>query len=150
MNRLLIAKNRLYIFYFNKVVKTSYGMQLVTQFAGATKIQKGLLHCAHESTDTINTSKRLLRYITHASILDWQGTTYNFVLNWVEQVCKYDEIVGPAKVLNDATFLCHLQDCVALVPALKNIENMINVMAQGAAHAGAALTPEKNMHSIGS
>ena len=122
-------------------------MQLVTKFAGdntcATKIWQGLLGCVHESTDAINTSKQLLRYITHANILDWRGTTHDFLLNWTEQVRRYHEIVGPAEVLNDATLLRYLQDCVAHVPALKNIENMINVMAQGASTAGTTLTPEQ-------
>ena len=70
---------------FDSVVKTSFGMQLVTKFAGgntcATKIWKGLLCHAHESTDAINTSKQLLRYITHANILEWRGTTHDFILN---------------------------------------------------------------------
>ena len=60
-------------------------MHLVTKCANdttcATNIWKGLIRRARESTDAINTSKKLLRYITHASILDWQGSTYDFVLN---------------------------------------------------------------------
>ena len=75
--------------------------------------------------------------------MEWRGTTHDFVLNWIEQVRQYDEIVGPAEALNEATLLCHLQDCVSQVPSLKNVEDTINIIAQGASSAGAALTPEQ-------
>ena len=42
--------------------------------------------------------------------------------------------------MNEATLLRHLQDYVSQVPSLKNVEDTINIIAQGASSAGTALS----------
>ena len=45
--------------------------------------------------------------------------------------------------MHEATLLCHLQDCVGQVLSLKNVEDTLNIMAQGTSSAGAALSPDQ-------
>ena len=137
------AKKQDYLYaVFHKVLKTSSGMQLITKHEKdadkATKIWSALLQHAKESTDATINAQNLLEYIMTANIANQTGSTYDFVLNWEEQHRCYIAIVGTMEAIDPATLSCILRKVVRSIPALKNVEDTVNILQKGQASNSSA------------
>ena len=106
----------------------------------ASKIWAALLQRAQESTDATINAQSLLEYIMTASIADWKGSTYDFVLNWEEQHCRFVAIVGQTEAIDPATLSRILRKVVRPIPALKNVEDTVNILQKGQVASGSTTT----------
>ena len=125
---------------FNHTLKTSYTSQLVTTYAKDTNkaslIWVAVVEHASQSTNATVSAQDLLEYITHVLVTNWKGTTQNFVLNWLGQVCKCHQIAGEPDKMGDTTLFCLLHETVCPIESLHNVENMVNILKCSAALHG--------------
>ena len=76
------------------------------------------------STEAIMGSGELLSYVTTAQISDssWRGTAKAFVLNWIEQLRKYQDTVPLADRLLDTVQHTMLQNAVQGLVTLQQVQ----------------------------
>ena len=104
----------------DKTVKTDRGRAIVREHEqdfDAQKVYKKLADYHLTSTKAKIESAELLSYITSACIGDgtWKGTTENFILNWQEQVRKYEKQVPPTEAFPDSHKCTMLENAVLFV-----------------------------------
>ena len=102
---------------FNNILKTDTGKNLVRQHEktrNAQAVYKALSDYALRSARASMDASNLLTYITTARLGDgkWKGGTEAFILNWVDQVRKYHEVVKAGSHFSDEQQLTMLQNSV--------------------------------------
>ena len=90
-----------------------------------------MLERAKTSTDATIVSQELLAYITSCNIIEWRGSTHDFVLNWEEQNRRYVSIVVSSQAIPSVTKNHLLQNAVQSIPVLKNIEDTVTILEKG-------------------
>jgi hypothetical protein len=92
-----------------------------------------------QSTEAMIDLGELLPYLTTTKISDgsWRGTTKTFILNWIDKLRLYHELIPVADRLSEKTQRTLLQNAVIGLNALRQVQ--INSDSQLAAH-GTALT----------
>jgi hypothetical protein len=124
---------------FNRTVKTSAGMALVREHfedSDAQSIWRNLVVHAKVSTQATLDSDSLLGYITSARLEHWRGTSHNFVLNWLEQVRRYNSYVKVADKLPDGILYNILRNTVRSESSLANVQNTSELIRATSASFG--------------
>ena len=95
----------------------------------AQTVYKELKRYHKSSTKAKIESSTLLSYITSAKIGDgsWQGTTESFILNWQDQVRKYENQADATEAFSDAQKRTMLQNAVHPVEELRQVKTNMDL-----------------------
>ena len=103
----------------------------------AQSIYRELQEYASKSTQAVIDANTLLQYITTASLSDgsWNGTTEQFVLHWLEQVHRYEELIDFSTALSDSVKLTLLTNAIHGHTKLSSVHNVAIQLASHFSHA---------------
>jgi hypothetical protein len=127
---------------FERILQTDEGKVIVRSHdvdRNAQSIYAEFLHVMTQSTEAMMDSGELLSYLTTVKISDgsWRGTAKAFVLNWIDKLRLYHELIPVTDRLSENTQRTLLQNAVIGLDALRQVQ--INSDLQKATH-GTALT----------
>ena len=127
---------------FERILQTDEGKVIVRSHdvdRNAQVIYAELLHVMTQSTEAMMDSGELLSYLTTVKISDgsWRGTTKAFVLNWIDKLRLYHELIPVTDRLPENTQRTLLQNAVVGLDVLRQVQ--ISSDLQKATH-GTALT----------
>ena len=131
---------------FDLKVTTALGMSVLTEFANdrdGNKVFRKLVQVYDtNSSRAKQVCFEILQWLTTvrlgSTMLDWTGTTENFVLHFLNQVTEHTTLAPSAERLNDSLLLILLQNAVSEVPALAQIKANADIEA---AKPGGSLLP---------
>ena len=111
----------------DKMVKTDRGRAIVREHEldfDAQKVYQKLTDYHNKSTKAKIESADLLSYITSARIGDgtWKGTSENFILNWQDQVRKYEKQVPPTEGFSGTQKRTMLENAVHPIQELRQVK----------------------------
>jgi len=116
---------------FFRTVQTSAGMAIVTSHAidrDAQAIWRELCARAKTSTQASQNTEAILKYLTTAKVEGWSGTTYDFVLHWLERVRIFNTMVTSTEHLSLMMLNSLLRTSVRNIGILANVENTAEIM----------------------
>jgi hypothetical protein len=127
---------------FMKMIQTDTGKSFVRADEikyDAQTIYKQLVNHSSTSTKATMDSTAIRSYITSVRLGDgkWRGSSSGFVLNWVNQIRKYEAIVPTADHFSDGQKRSMLENAVASIADLQAIKTQAD---QHATHTGTHLT----------
>ena len=102
---------------FIRVLKMDKGKAIVRKYKSTFDAQSifcELQEYTSKSTQAVIDANTLLQYITTASLSDgsWNGTTEQFVLQWLEQVRLYEELINVSTTLSNSVKLTLLTNAI--------------------------------------
>jgi hypothetical protein len=139
----LFDEKQKYMYWvLKRILQTDEGKVIVRSHDAdhnAQSIHAEFLQVMTQSTEAIMNSGELLSYLTTTKISDgsWRGTTKTFILNWIDNLRLYHELIPVADRLSENTQRTLLQNAVIGLNALHQVH--INSDLQLATH-GTALT----------
>jgi hypothetical protein len=128
-----------------KTVQTDVGKSFVRAHEStydAQKIYEELVRHASASTKASMDSTTIMSYVTSVRLGDgkWRGSSNGFVLNWVNQIRKYEAIVPASDHFSDGQKRSMLENAVATISELRAIKAQSD---QHKTHTRKALTFEQ-------
>jgi hypothetical protein len=125
-----------------RILQTDEGKVIVRSHdadRNAQSIYAEFLQVMTQSTEAMMDSGELLSYLTTTKISNgsWRGTTKTFILNWIDKLRLYHELIPVPDRLSENTQRTLLQNAVIGLNALRQVQ--INSDLQLAMH-GTALT----------
>jgi hypothetical protein len=110
-----------------KTVQTDVGKSFVRAHESkydAQKIYEELVRHASASTKASMDSTAIMSYVTSVRLGDgkWRGSSNGFVLNWVNQIRKYEAIVPASDHFSDGQKRSMLENAVATISELRAIK----------------------------
>ena len=111
---------------FEKTLLTDKGKSLVRKYQAtfdAQLVYKELKDYALKSTKATMDASKLLSYITSTTLGSgtWKGTTHAFILNWQDQVRKYNTLT-PSGKLDDMLVRTMLENAVHPIQELRTVK----------------------------
>jgi hypothetical protein len=128
---LLDEKQKCMYAVFMKTVQTDMGKSFVGSNEAnydAQKIYEHLIKHFSTSTKAAMDSTAIMSYFTSIRLGDgkWRGSTNGFVLNWVNQIRKYEAIISSHDHFSDGQKRSMLENSVASVADLCAIKSQAN------------------------
>jgi hypothetical protein len=127
---------------FMKTIQTDIGKSFVRAHEkdyNAQQIYTLLLDHASTSTKAAMDSTAIMSYVTSVRLGDgkWRGTSNRFILNWVNQIRKYEAIVPHTDHFSDGVKRSMLENAVANITDLRTVKAQAD---QHKTHTGKALS----------
>ncbi len=112
---------------FERILQTDEGKVIVRSHDDdhdAQDIYAEFLATMTQSTDATMKSAATLHYLSGAKICDgsWKGTSKSFILNWIDQLRVYHDLIPVAQRMPEDQQLRMLQSAVHGVEVLRNIQ----------------------------
>ena len=116
----------------DKNVLTDQGRAIVRAHEATYDAQKAyneIKNHHNSSTKAKIEASSILSYITSVKIDDdsWQGTAEGFILNWQEQLAKYENITDTAETFSDIQKYNMLQNAVMPITDLHNVKVNVDI-----------------------